>query len=823
MLVLRNLLTLQQIFSPKKVVSALSILVVAWSWMPIYNLSQASSKIVYPIQEMSKLECRFQKFSELTDNCKRQLPILKTKDYTKYIKQDGWYNDYTRIYTVLWGSSYKYWWDVWNGWHGGTDIATAEGTPVYAMAAWKVINAKYMPGWGNNVSIEHVIDGKKIVSNYSHLSKINTIYGSTVKAWAKIWEVGNTGNSFGNHLHFQIDLDTPFHPYYYDYAACPYSYSQISESDICFDELANNTLDPLAFLESNGAILDKVNYVSTTTTSSSSSSSRSSWVWSNTTWTLPEILYTYVHMDSPNDDIKQLQRALKTMGVYEWNATGKYSDIKQVLIAYQVETWVIPDKNADGAGYFWPKTRAQAQSDYKNYLASGDTLDNPLEFTTSRFGSNTSTTSSKIQNNIQVEKIAKKEVLTREEIEKREVEEFQSDFQIDLKFQDSLGNVGLWQTEIIKFTINKDNGRPFKGRTPSDITIETDESLVKVFPNTMYQFTDGKRDIKVTGLKTGATTLKVKLWDTVLKTFRVNVFNGDSKIYPKTGSVLSSKKIVFGEEKTWFVVMKDNNSTNLINLKYEGKFILKSDTDTQFCLKRTNLANIRNSLKTKCNPNDFKDEIEFDYSDTAAGILVFDYKVANTDANMRLINSEEKSLSNKSLLVTGPKGLTPEYVYSNEVVSLLERWIVDGISQWYFLEERDLSQADAYGWIENTLVELKKSTTSVGKRDQIQARIDEISQKDTSKYRYLTRRAFLEKATEMLVFDDVIPEITIKYKDLNSDENQLANLVFDTNNTWKDRFWENYYRPKETITRGEWAYLISRVLEKKTSEFVTLK
>jgi len=33
-----------------------------------------------------------------------------------------------------------------------------------------------MPGWGNNVSIEHEIDGKKIVSNYSHLSTIDTTY-----------------------------------------------------------------------------------------------------------------------------------------------------------------------------------------------------------------------------------------------------------------------------------------------------------------------------------------------------------------------------------------------------------------------------------------------------------------------------------------------------------------------------------------------------------------------------------------------------------------------------------------------------------------------
>ena len=75
----------------------------------------------------------------------------------------------------------------------------------------------------------------------------------------------------------------------------------------------------------------------------------------------------------------------------------------------------------------------------------------------------------------------------------------------------------------------------------------------------------------------------------------------------------------------------------------------------------------------------------------------------------------------------------------------------------------------------------------------------------------------------MLVFDDSFPEVTIKYKDLDTTQNAMANLVFDSENTWKDKFGANYYRPKETITRGEWAYLISRVLEKKTSDFVTLK
>jgi hypothetical protein len=833
MLLLKNFYTLQHIFAPQKVIAALSLMTLAGSWVPIYNMTRAAEKIVYPIQEMSEIDCRFQKFSELTSDCKRQLPILETSDYSKYVKQDGGYNDYTRIYTVLWGSSYKYWWDVWNGWHGGTDIATAEWTPVYSIAEGTVLHAKYMPGWGNNVSIEHEIDGKKIVSNYSHLHTIDTTVGKTVKAGTKIWEVGNTGNSFWNHLHFQIDLDTPFHPYYYDYAKCPYSFSQISESDICFDELAKNTIDPLAFLESKWAILDKVSYVATSTSRLDSSTSTQTTTSTKTTSSsssssLPNILYTYVHVDSEEEDIEELQEILKEMWIYEGRISGNYTDIKQVLIAYQIDRWVIEDKDSVWAWYFWPKTRAVVQEDYKAYLDGAD-FDNPIEFTTSRLWWDTTSDAvenketPEIENNIKIEKIERTEILTREEIEQREVNEFKRNYDIDLKFDGSLGNIGLWITENIVFTINKANGRPFKGTTPGNITIETDESMVRVFPNSFYSFTNGKRDIGITGLKEWVTALTVKMWEIELKKFDIKVFNGELKIVPQYGSVFTEKKIVFWEEKTGIVVLKDDNYRDLVNLRYEGEYILTSDTDTQFCKKTTDLIGIYDAIKDECSPEEYTDEIQFSYNDTAGWILLFDYKVSDWNASMKLLNKATNTeLSERKLLVTNPKWLDDSYEYTGEVLALLEKWIVDGISKGYFLEERQLTQYDAYNWINNTLVVLKNNADSAGKKAQIQDRIDVISRINTSKTSYLSRRDFLSAATEALVFDDVIPEVTIEYKDLDDLENRIANLAFDSNNTWKDKFWENYYRPKEKISRGEAAYLISRVLEKKTSSFVTL-
>lgn len=96
------------------------------------------------------------------------------------------------------------------------DIATAQGTPVQSIGDGEIISSGWLAGWGNAVSIKHTLaDGKAIYSNYAHLSKTSVTKGTIVKAGTKIGEVGNTGNSEGNHLHFQIDTSNQAHPYYY--------------------------------------------------------------------------------------------------------------------------------------------------------------------------------------------------------------------------------------------------------------------------------------------------------------------------------------------------------------------------------------------------------------------------------------------------------------------------------------------------------------------------------------------------------------------------------------------------------------------------------
>ncbi|UYQ63620.1 M23 family metallopeptidase [Streptomyces peucetius] len=95
---------------------------------------------------------------------------------------------------------------MWSAKHSGQDFAVPIGTPVKAASAGTVVKAGPNgggdgPAYGNAVVIKHN-NGK--YSQYAHLSKINVNIGSKVKAGQTIAKSGNTGNSSGPHLHFEI-------------------------------------------------------------------------------------------------------------------------------------------------------------------------------------------------------------------------------------------------------------------------------------------------------------------------------------------------------------------------------------------------------------------------------------------------------------------------------------------------------------------------------------------------------------------------------------------------------------------------------------------
>lgn len=87
-------------------------------------------------------------------------------------------------------------------WHPGIDIPNPFGAPVKPTAPGIVTEIeKGWFGYGNEVVITHSAD---YVSRYAHLSKINVKIGDKVDINSVLGNVGSTGHSTGNHLHFEI-------------------------------------------------------------------------------------------------------------------------------------------------------------------------------------------------------------------------------------------------------------------------------------------------------------------------------------------------------------------------------------------------------------------------------------------------------------------------------------------------------------------------------------------------------------------------------------------------------------------------------------------
>lgn len=92
----------------------------------------------------------------------------------------------------------------WGSFHSGIDMA-GNDTRIYASAKGEVGEVGYDGSRGYYVYIHHVIDDKKFSTAYFHLSsKSNLNTGENVGVNTLVGYMGNTGDSQGAHLHFEI-------------------------------------------------------------------------------------------------------------------------------------------------------------------------------------------------------------------------------------------------------------------------------------------------------------------------------------------------------------------------------------------------------------------------------------------------------------------------------------------------------------------------------------------------------------------------------------------------------------------------------------------
>lgn len=92
----------------------------------------------------------------------------------------------------------------WGRMHTGTDFGYPVGTPIYASESGTVTLAGWNGGYGKCVIIDH---GNGMQTLYAHQSKIHVAKGMNVVRGQRIGDTGNTGNSTGPHLHFEVIIN----------------------------------------------------------------------------------------------------------------------------------------------------------------------------------------------------------------------------------------------------------------------------------------------------------------------------------------------------------------------------------------------------------------------------------------------------------------------------------------------------------------------------------------------------------------------------------------------------------------------------------------
>lgn len=88
--------------------------------------------------------------------------------------------------------------------HEGLDVTAPRGTPIEAPARGVVTEARWEPGYGNTVTIDH---GYGIVTRFAHASRILVRVGARVERGERIALVGSTGLSTGPHLHYEVHVN----------------------------------------------------------------------------------------------------------------------------------------------------------------------------------------------------------------------------------------------------------------------------------------------------------------------------------------------------------------------------------------------------------------------------------------------------------------------------------------------------------------------------------------------------------------------------------------------------------------------------------------
>lgn len=174
----------------------------------ILNLSQATqNKIVAEqkrLAEVARKAAEEKKRKEAAER-KRQQAASGSSTVIPNVSAGSWTRPASGRFTSGYGTRTH---PIYGGTktHYGIDIANSTGTPIISAADGVISYASPLSTYGNVIMVTHSIDGQTFTSLYAHLNSIKVSVGQVVSKGQIIGAMGNTGNSTGTHLHFEIHI-----------------------------------------------------------------------------------------------------------------------------------------------------------------------------------------------------------------------------------------------------------------------------------------------------------------------------------------------------------------------------------------------------------------------------------------------------------------------------------------------------------------------------------------------------------------------------------------------------------------------------------------
>jgi len=403
--------------------------------------------------------------------------------------------------------------------------------------------------------------------------------------------------------------------------------------------------------------------------------------------------------------------------------------------------------------------------------------------------------------------ISQDNLISQKEIQEREIRDFLKAYKITFRYSQLWNNVPLWDYETLKFSIvEKRTGKPFKWTLPDFMNFVADKSKVKIFPDRIRVTDWGSRDIQILWLKVWKTTLYVRIWDIIIYKKSLNIYDPKIKPVVETALINTNSWIYLGSEKKWLMVMRDAKKTNLISLPYSWNFVI-SVKNWLLCPFNAKAKSLSQEMRRKCSLMSYKKEIAYNYDSTFNWIPIFWVKADSmSPVKISLYSADKKEIiATKTIKTYTPKNLDKRDTYYEAAITTLKNSITD-INSWYFLEDRVISERDAMSWVRNLLIYKRENAKTNLEKQKYSSKLVEASKFRWSLSKKMTRLWMLNLIWKYVPWEYRLD--WIYYRDLTSEQNITANLIFNTKYTWKDRFWDKYFQPKKELTRWEAAYML---------------